>query len=198
MKLLYILTVMFAISVLGCKSKADDPAPAAPDLGMIKGNLYYIDEDGKDVTIGFEYNYFSSDSINKYFSNGENGYYKINLLRQQINNDGSYLKFNRLVGFNDAKGLPLEPKETGFSFSLNRLVNDKQYRFYGFFYSEPGTRSTCTITNFSFNNTTHKLAFDFEADFHPDDIDFGYRFDTTTRAKIKGSVSVTLEEKDYF
>jgi len=186
--------------VLGCKSKKSDPAPApAPfDFGVIKGNLYYIDSDSKNVIVPFEYNFFDSDSINKYFSNGENGYYKINLLRQQLGNNDSYIKFSRLFGDNNASGLPLDPKETGFAFSINRLLNDKQYRFKGFFYSTEGSRSYCKITNFSFNMTTNLLSYDFEAYFHPNDLDFGTRFDTTTPATLKGTVNVTIVKKDYY
>lgn len=103
-----------------------------------------------------------------------------------------------MYGDMDANGNPLQPKETGFDFSMNRMFNNKQYRFKGFFYSLEGSRSHCTITNFSFNVKTNKLSFNFEAYFHPDDLDFGTRFDTTTPATIKGNVNVTLFNKPYY
>lgn len=199
MKLFYIFAIVVAFSTLGCKSKkSEDPIPAALDPGTIIGNLYYLDSDGKKVTVPFEYKHITSDSVSKYFSNGVGGYYKINLFRQQLGNDESFIKFRRLYGDNDANGLPMAPKETEFIFSINRLINNKSFKFYGFFYSSPGSRSHCTITNFSFDTVTNKLMFNFEAYFHPDDIDFGLRYDTTTPATIKGSVNVIVVKRPYF
>lgn len=198
MRLFILSTTVILSTIFACKPKQDDPAPAAPDYGIIKGELYYVDGSGNDVTLPFSYDYFSADSVNKYFTNGADGYYKINLERGLKNNEDSYIKFSRLYGDNTSAGKPMSPLETDFKFSMNRLVQNQQFRFIGAFYSVAGSRSYCTFKNFSFDTETHKMSFDFEAYFHPDDLDFATRYDAVTPASMKGNVSVTMVEKPWF
>lgn len=186
------------VAVMSCRTKDGEPGPAGvSDLskqGVMSGTLSYVDNDGNPLKESFSYEYYET-LLDAYYKNTDDNSYTLSFSRRDLKDYQKDFKFT-LYGNTDQSGNPLTPQEGDLRFSYLSVNGNNLFSFNisggsgGSIYFGSESSTTCNISNFSYNEATGRLVFDYNISVYPYDI--VDRYDSDTYAQIDGHVDVVV------
>jgi len=195
----FILILLTAFSFAGCNKKSDVAPQGAQGAsgsqglkkqGAISGTITGTRSDGTPINESFTYEYYdNSDESNWYDVDNQ---YTFTAYRRDLYESQDYIEF-------DANGLVYgstapDPSNFQFGFHFAKVLDGGLVLQFGDYQNMAKldfsyVSSTLNLTNYSFDQNTGRLKFDYQVDFVPSE-NYSYK-----DATVKGNVDVIVAKK---